>query len=128
MSKVDPEQTTARYSLTTGNLLHHFLLLHDFLYSFSKTQARSQYHLDTQLDVSKIMNNATASGAKFGQATVFGAFVLYCFKSKNIPMKFVYGFFYVYWMNHFATLGSYAGALVRIPSAYQKVGTYFSKH
>ena len=116
------------YTLTTKNLFNHFLLLHDFLYNFTKTKSRNSYHLDAQLDVSSIMNSATMTGSKFGLISAFGMLVIYCLKSHNIPLKFCAGFLYVYWGNHFATLGSYLGALIRIPSAYGKVGDYFAKY
>lgn len=73
------------------------------------------------------MNNATNVGGKFGQGAAFGMVLIYCLKTKNIGFKFCAGFLYVYWWNHFYTLGQYFGALVKMPSAYKKVGQYYEK-
>lgn len=124
----DTLSTPKNYTLTTRTLFKHFWLLHDFMFSFSKTRSKNQYHLDAQLDVSSVMTNGTLKGTKFGQFSSFLGLIAYFMKSKNIGMKFVYGFLYVYWINHFATLGSYLGALIVIPSAYNRVGEYYTKY
>ena len=68
------------------------------------------------------MMNATRSGGRFGQLSTLIGFMGYCLKSKKIARKFFYGFLYVYWINHFYTLGSYLGALIKMPKLYNKVG------
>ena len=68
------------------------------------------------------MNAATKLGGRLGQVTMFLTLVGYCLRSKKIPRKFVCGFLYMYWINHFYTLGSYFGALIKIPSLYHKMG------
>ena len=118
----DKEETPKQFKLTTKNLFNHFLLIHDFLYKFTKTQARNSKYFDAQIDVQNIMNTATLSGGRFGQISTFIGLVAYCLKTKNIPLKFLYGFLYMYWSNHFYTLGSYLGALLRMPKAYRRIG------
>lgn len=53
---------------------------------------------------------------------------VYCLKSNSIPMKFFAGFLYFYWINHFYTLGSYCGALMKMPKAYRRVGYYYENY
>jgi hypothetical protein len=62
------------------------------------------------------MRKAVKTGGKIGQFGTFAALVIYCFKSKSIPGKLLSGFLYVYWIDHFYTLGSYTGILLRMPS------------
>lgn len=115
------------YKLTTKNLFNHFLLIHDFLYKFTKVNALDASFLDTQIDVQNIMNKATMRGGQFGQLAGFGALVAYCLTGRSIPVKFVAGFLYVYWINHIYTMGQYLGVLVKMPQAYKRVGDYFQK-
>lgn len=61
------------------------------------------------------MKGATAFGGKYGQFTMFAMLAAYFIKGRSVPLRFVYGFLYVYWVNHFYTLGSYAGALLKLP-------------
>lgn len=68
------------------------------------------------------MNKATNQGGKFGQAAGFGTVLIYCLKSRSIGLKFLAGFLYIYWWNHFYTLGQYLGALIKMPSAYRRIG------
>lgn len=119
MSEHNTQQKT--HKLTTSNLFNHFFLLHDFLFKFSRNKANSSAELDTQIDVSATMNKATSFGTKFGYISSIGGLVLYGLKTRNIPMKFVVGFLWVYWFNHFGTLGSYCGAMLSIPTAYTRV-------
>lgn len=74
------------------------------------------------------MNSATNMGGRIGQLSTLLSLVAYCLKSKKIGRKFIYGFLYVYWTNHFYTLGTYAGALVKIPGNYKKVVKYYKKY
>lgn len=71
------------------------------------------------------MNNATSAGTKFGYFSSLASLVVYCLRSKSLTNKFIAGFLWMYWINHFATLGSYCGAILRIPSAYEKVANYY---
>lgn len=120
-----PQQDPITYSLSTKNLFNHFLLLHDFLYKFTKVKAPNNRFFDAQLDIQNIMNKATNTGGLLGQVSTLAGLVVLCVKSSNLPLKFTAGFLYMYWINHFYTLGSYAGALVRIPSAYMRAGQYY---
>ncbi len=114
-----------KYKLTTKNLFNHFLLVHDFLYKFTKVKAENSQFFDAQLDVQTIMNNATLRGGRIGQILSLAGVAVYCLKSKSIPMKFLAGFLYFYWLNHAYTLGSYCGAIIKMPSAYRRVGFYY---
>lgn len=80
------------------------------------------------MDVSDEMTRATKLGGKVGQASGFFSLLGYCLRSKKIARKLVFGFLYIYWTNHFFTLGSYFGALVKIPGLYKKVGEYYVTH
>lgn len=126
MSETNEQQKN--HTLTTRNLFNHFLLLHDFLFNFSKSQAGNPQYLDAQLDVSSIMNKATLAGTRFGYFGSLTGLAIYCLKSKHVGRKFVAGFLWMYWLNHFGTLGSYLGAIVRIPAAYQRVANYVIKN
>lgn len=47
MNSNPTEQKT--YKLTTKNLFKHFLLVHDFLYKFTKVEAKDPQFLDAQI-------------------------------------------------------------------------------
>lgn len=64
------------------------------------------------------MRKAANIGGKLGQGGVFSGLLLYCMKGKTIKLKLLYGFLYVYWIDHFYTLGSYLGVLLKMPSKY----------
>ena len=64
------------------------------------------------------MRKAANIGGKFGQGGIFAGLLLYCLKGKTIKLKLLYGFLYMYWIDHFYTLGSYLGVLLRMPSKY----------
>ena len=121
----DTPEPNKQYRLTTKNLFNHFMLVHDFLLKFTKTPAPNNLYFDAQLDVQKTMNAATLNGSRFGQGSTLLGLIVYCVRSYNIPMKFAFGFLYVYWTNHFYTLGSYLGVLVQMPQAYRRVGDYY---
>lgn len=112
------------YKLTTKNLFNHFLLVHDFLNRFTKTPATNPHYLDAQIDVKDMMMSATQSGGRFGQVFTFAALAAYCLKSNRIGMKLALGFLYMYWINHFYTLGTYCGAILKMPKAYDRVAQY----
>jgi len=71
------------------------------------------------------MINATKTGGKVGLYGTFALLTTYLLKGNSRVMKLSLGFLYGYWMNHFITLGSYLGALLRMPSKYKlkKVST-----
>jgi hypothetical protein len=62
------------------------------------------------------MKNAVNTGGKIAQFSSFSALTLYCIKGNSIALRFIYGFFFIYWFNHIITMGSYAGVLFRMPS------------
>lgn len=64
------------------------------------------------------MIKATKRGSQFGLCGTFLLLAIYCFKGNHRGRKVFLGFLYGYWMNHFATLGSYLGVLFRMPSMY----------
>lgn len=81
------------------------------------------------------MKAATAFGGKYGQFAMFGMLAAYFIKGKSIPLRFAYGFLYVYWLNHFYTLGSYLGAFLKLPGTDQsdldvtkRVDRYYANH
>lgn len=113
------------YKLTTKNLFKHFLLVHDFLYKFTKMQATEPNFLNTQLDIQNIMTKAASRGGQFSQISGIGILVVYCLKGRSIPLKFFGGFLYVYWLEHINMLGQYMGALAQMPRAYSRLGKYF---
>lgn len=124
MSNSNPEPAL-EYKLTTKNLFNHFFLIHDFLLRFTKLKAPNSQFLDTQIDIQSIMNNATSKGGVLGQIAAFVPVAAYCLKGRVISLKFLGGFLYIYWLNHFYTLGQYFGALINMPKAYKRAGQYF---
>lgn len=64
------------------------------------------------------MRKAANIGGKLGQGGVFSGLLLYCMKGHSIKVKLLSGFLYVYWIDHFYTLGSYLGVLLKMPSNY----------
>lgn len=64
------------------------------------------------------MKKAAKTGGKTGQIGVFAALLLYCMKSSTIKFKLLYGFLYVYWIEHIYTLSAYTSMLLRMPSIY----------
>lgn len=95
------------------------------MHKFTKINALNPQFLDTQIDVTTIMTNATSWGGRVGQIGALAATIIYCLKSHSIPRKFLAGFLYVYWLNHAHTLGTYLGALIKMPTAYSRVGQYY---
>lgn len=71
------------------------------------------------------MTNSTAYGGLIGQLTAFTGMAAYFLHGNSMAKKFVIGFLYVYWMNHFYTIGTFCGAFLRMPKAYRVVGNYF---
>lgn len=121
----NPPKEIKTYKLTTKNLFNHFLLVHDFLHKFTKVGAINPQFLDAQIDVSDTMTRATTWGGRGGQLFALAGTIVYCLKSSSIPRKFMAGFLYVYWLNHAHTLGTYVGALIKMPAAYRRVGEYY---
>jgi hypothetical protein len=62
------------------------------------------------------MMSAANKGGIYTQAASLAIMVSYFLKGNTIKLKFIYGFFYVYWWNHIFTLGSYSGMLFKMPS------------
>jgi hypothetical protein len=60
------------------------------------------------------MEKATTQGGKFAQISMFGLLSIYFIKGNSVGLRFLYGFLYAYWINHFYTLGTYAGAFLKI--------------
>lgn len=61
------------------------------------------------------MKKAAKYGGLAGQFTMLGGMITYFLKGKSIGLRFLYGFLYVYWVNHFYTLGSYINGLMKMP-------------
>ena len=115
-------------TLTAKKLYHHFLLLHDFLYKFTKTKAPNNDYFDLQIRISQAMTKNTKRGGVFGQLSTFTGLVAYCLKSKRVGRKLVYGFLYMYWSQHFYTLGSYLGVFLTIPAVFKDINNYYIKN
>lgn len=81
-----------------------------------KNPSNNSKSFDLQIEVNDSMRKAANIGGKLGQGGVFAGLVLYCMKGKSIKLKLFYGFLYMYWIDHFYTLGSYLGILLRMPS------------
>lgn len=64
------------------------------------------------------MRHAAKQGGKMGQISMFGFLLVYCLKGKSIKLKLLSGFLYIYWIDHFYTLGSYTGLLLKMPSIF----------
>ncbi len=64
------------------------------------------------------MRKAAKIGGKIGQGGVFAGLLVYCMKGRTIKLKLLYGFLYMYWIEHIYTLGSYTGILLRMPSKF----------
>jgi hypothetical protein len=78
------------------------------------------------------MKKAAKLGGKMGQIGMFTALFVYCMKGKTIKLKLLYGFLYMYWIEHFYTFGAYAGMIMRVPGTlfnnlgfYSKVADYY---
>ena len=109
------ESTHKDYSLSFTNHYKHFLLLHDFLFKITKTKATNSDFFDLQIEVFNGMKKAVDRGSKIFQFVTFSSLVLYFLRGNNIKMKFFSGMLYTYWYSHVMTLGSYAGAFLKIP-------------
>lgn len=81
-----------------------------------KNPSNNSKFFDLQIEVNDSMKKAAKIGGKFGQFGVFSGLVLYCMKGRSIKLKLFSGFLYMYWIDHFYTLGSYLGILLRMPS------------
>ena len=103
-------------SLSWSNHYNHFFLLHDFFHRLSRTKARNSDYFDLQIEVSNSMKAAISTGEKITQGVAFGSLCWYFLRGRSLPMRFVYGFLFMYWYNHVITMGSYLGAFCRLPS------------
>lgn len=105
-------------TLSTKNLFTHYFLLHDFFLRMVKSPSNNAKFFDLQIEVNDSMKKAANVGGKVGQGGVFASLLLYCMKGRTIKLKLFYGFLYMYWIEHFYTLGAYTGILVRMPSTF----------
>lgn len=64
------------------------------------------------------MVKATKTGSQVGLYGTFALLATYFMKGNHKGWKVFFGFLYGYWLNHFATLGSYLGVLLRMPSTF----------
>ena len=122
-------------SLTFKQLYNHFFLLHDFFHRMTKTKTKKSAFFDLQIEIYTGMKNAVDSGSKVFQVISFTALCTYFLKGNSIRLRFLYGFLFMYWYNHIITLGSYAGAFVRLPSnsyidldIYKRAWKYYEDH
>ena len=115
------------YSLSYKNHYHHFLLLHDFLFKLTKTKATDSDYFDLQIEVNNGMKTAVDVGSRVFQLGTFGCLCYYFLRGNSVKLKFFWGFLYTYWYNHIMTLGSYAGAFVRIPSIFSLTQHFTTK-
>lgn len=76
---------------------------------------------DLQIEVNNEMKKAANVGGKAGQIGMFTGLFVYCMKGRAIKFKLLYGFLYMYWIDHFYTFGAYTGVLLKMP------GTIFDK-
>lgn len=60
--------------------------------------------------------NASKNGGRFGQFSMAVLLTTYFLKGRSIPLRFLYGYLFMYWMDHFHTFGTYLGVLVKMPS------------
>ena len=82
---------------------------------------------DVQFDAANSINYATRSGGRIGQIAAFGALTVYFVKGNSIKTRVLLGILYGYWVNHFYTLGSYAGVLVTLPGVYRRTYNYYAE-
>lgn len=61
------------------------------------------------------MKRSAKFGGMMGQFTMLGGLITYFLKGRSVRLRFVYGFLYVYWINHFYTLGSYLTGMLKMP-------------
>jgi len=73
------------------------------------------------------MKNAVDAGSKASQLIAFTSLCAYFLKGRSIKLRFIYGFLFMYWYNHIITLGSYAGAFLRLPSKYNIIKDMYKK-
>jgi len=64
------------------------------------------------------MRKSAKFGGKFGQICTFTTLGVYCLKGRSIKLRLLYGFLFIYWIDHFYTLGSYLGVLLTMPSNF----------
>lgn len=62
------------------------------------------------------MKGAVSTGSKVAQFVTFASLFTYFMRGNSIKLRFIYGFFFMYWYNHIMTLGSYLGVFCRMPS------------
>lgn len=105
-------------SLSFKNLYKHFFLIHDFFHKITKTKAPNADYFDLQLDIYDGMKTAVKRGSNISQAVSFTGIVTYYLRGNSIRLRFILGFFFLYWYNHIMTLGSYAGAFAYLPCKY----------
>lgn len=62
-----------------------------------------------------------------GQIGSLAALSFYFIKGNSIPTRVVLGILYGYWVNHFYTIGAYAGVLITLPGVYKRTYEYYEK-
>lgn len=117
-------------------MFNNYFLLHDFFHKLTKVKASGPQFFDLQIDISMGMKSAVSTGGKLGVLGPFAGLFLYCLKGNSIRLRFIYGFLFVYWWNHFYTLGTYAGVFLKLPSTptihslgvYSKTALFYEAH
>jgi hypothetical protein len=74
------------------------------------------------------MKRTAKFGGTTGQLTALGGLVTYFLKGRSVGLRFVYGFLYFYWINHFYTLGSYCAGMLKLPSVCRIADSYYLAH
>ena len=73
------------------------------------------------LTIKKLMKSYNRYG--YGaQALTFGSLTYYCLRANGAKGKLALGFLYVYWINHFFTIGSFVGVTLSLPWALRHLG------
>ena len=89
-----------------------------------KSSSSNAEFFDLQMEVNDSMKKAANFGGKTGQIGMFTALLVYCMRGRTIKLKLLYGFLYMYWIEHFYTFGAYAGMILKMPGTFVKKFRY----
>ncbi|CAD8183691.1 unnamed protein product [Paramecium pentaurelia] len=101
-------------NLNTSEIYNNAAALQTLLHALCKSVSHTDEEFNLKYDRLMRTYNRWGYGA---QMTTFGSLTYYCLKANGVKSKLTFGFLYIYWINHFFTVGSFIGVTFSLPWA-----------
>ncbi|EAR95305.2 hypothetical protein TTHERM_00383650 (macronuclear) [Tetrahymena thermophila SB210] len=101
--------------LENSEIRKNFQVVSSFLYTLTRSESKTDEEFERKYNVYETLLSTNQRWGRNTQFVILGGLVAYCLKGNNIPIKLTGGFLYGYWIQHFYTLGSYAGVTLKLP-------------